>query len=486
MGSFLSGCSDKSSIDDSLLKKSLRDGVITNDEWQSLVQAAQKDAQFMDNDNFSYDKLKRFLEEYALTELKGIDTVKFDSSINFTLGSLDLVTDSISVKLYIERSGSMVPYDSKQSKGEFKKSLVTLLNNLPMKTNECGESLYIVNNAVYPYGKNLRDFIKSKDIFEETKGIGDPRYTDFTCIFDSILSHTQSNELSILVSDMIFSTKDMGVINTEKILNEAESLTTAIFKDHENMDVAIIKMIADFDGQYYPYNSPSKGVHYNGNRPYYIMMVAQPNVMHNVFLNEEFKDFRNFKGLPGYKDFYLFSTSGSSPDYSILLNSKYNRGRFRASKGQSSEIHSIENFKSDRDGNNVIAVGVDLSKVISPENFKTDINNYIVKSSSGFKLKEINKVTPNDERSLHNVPSATHIFILESDDVQNDNICISLLNKLPNWILETNSTDDSDISKGNFEQQTFAFGNMMEGIHKAFFSSTTTPTIFTMSLKLKK
>lgn len=188
----------------------------------------------------------------------------------------------IKVKFYLERSGSMTPFDAKSTKGDFKSAISMLLNNIP-GNNDPSNLLYVVNDAVYSYDRTYKDFIQSKNIFADTKSLGDPRYTDFTCIFDSILSRTNDNELSILVSDLIYSTKDMIGVTGQKVLNEANLLTRSVFKGHTDKMVLVIKMNGDYDGPYYTFQSPNKGLMYKGERPYYFVFVAKPKVMQRIF-----------------------------------------------------------------------------------------------------------------------------------------------------------------------------------------------------------
>ena len=102
-----------------------------------------------------------------------------------------------------------------------------LLNNLPGKDNR----LFVVNDGVHPYPKGIDEFVRSVNIFESTKGIGDASYTDFGRIFRELLENTSDDELSVLVTDMIYSTREMAGVNPMKIFADAQGMTQAVFKD---------------------------------------------------------------------------------------------------------------------------------------------------------------------------------------------------------------------------------------------------------------
>lgn len=283
----------------------------------------------------------------------------------------------------------MIPYDSPRTKGDFKAGISHLLNSIPSQEEE--HILYVVNNSVYPYNHTYKEFLQSKDIFKDTRNIGDPRYTDFTCIFDSILSHTATNELSILASDLIYSTKEMTNVNPQKIRNEAQAMTTNVFKNHTDKDVLIIKLMADYEGNYYPYNSPNKGVHYEGERPYYLTLISESEVMRRIFSDKAYKEFSDIEHLKGFENYYCFSRYQHAPYYSVLLSDKHNKGRFGAVKGSGTTIHAIEDTTPDREGEVAITLAVDLNSIIADEDFKENKDNYEISSLAGFEIKEIEK-----------------------------------------------------------------------------------------------
>ena len=80
-----------------------------------------------------------------------------------------------------------------------------------MLTRFPGDSkeVFIVNDGVYPYTGSLNSFVQDKDIFSSTKGVGDPSYTDFAKIFDFALTDTVPERITVLVTDMIYSPRDI-------------------------------------------------------------------------------------------------------------------------------------------------------------------------------------------------------------------------------------------------------------------------------------
>lgn len=481
-------CSCSHSNLERIVKNAVKDENISLEEWESITQAAQEENVCCSEGQVNIADLKSYVLDVAHTKMRGIEDVTFPTVQMNTFMNADSSKEPIKFKFFLERSGSMIPYDSPRTKGDFKSAISRLLNSIPDRNSD-NNLMYVVNNSVYPYQQTYKDFLRSKDIFNDTKGLGDPRYTDFTCIFDSILTRTQANELSILVSDLIYSTKDMTMVNPQKIKNEAQSMTTSIFKTHADKDVLVMKLHADYNGKYYPYNSPNKGVHYAGNRPFYIMLTANPEVMHRIFFDDAYKEFSDMSRLEGFEDYYCFSRTSATPYYSVLLSDKRNKGRFSAVRGSGITIHSVEDFKADRDGKVSITLAVDLSGVITDDDYKEDKDNYEISSLSDFEIDEIEEIEPEDRTQTleHYAPNATHLIVLSTDkEIKNETLSLRLKDKLPEWVEESTSEDDTDVTSKDFSETTFAFSYLMQGIYEAFHPSTETPVFFELKLIINK
>ena len=398
----------------------------------------------------------------------------------------DNKSQPVRFKFFLERSGSMTPFDATTTNGDFKSTITSFLNSIPDGKTGSENLLFIVNDAVYPFDKSYKEFIQSKNIFADTKNVGDPRYTDFTCIFDSILAKTGKNEVAVLVSDLIYSTPNMAQVNCTKILNEAKSLTRSVFKGKTSKDVLIVKMLGDYDGPYYSYNSPNKGQGYKGTRPYYFVIVAAPDVMQRLFNDPKYKECMAFAERQGYEDLYCFSNE-KKVDYSVLLSNKRNEGRIGAVRGQNL-IHEVENIEADRNGTVTMTVAADLSGIIVPDKALLDPKNYEITSLSGFKIKNIEKIKDNErDEKLRAIPSATHFIMLTiQKKIVYETLKLRFKNDLPAWVEKTNTDDDTNLNTANFSETTYAFKYMMDGIHEAYYGTVEDPSYFQIELKINK
>ena len=152
----------------------------------------------------------------------------------------------------------------------------------------------IVNDGVYAYNSPVAEFVKDKNIYASTADIGDARYTDFLQIFNTILSRGASDEVSVLVSDMIYSPRDTRNVSSEKIFNEVNSLATGVFRQYPGKSVIVTKVRGSYHGMYYPYNGAA--YRYDGMRPFYVVMIADSGVIDRMCADGSFGRFLEVTG----------------------------------------------------------------------------------------------------------------------------------------------------------------------------------------------
>ena len=284
----------------------------------------------------------------------------------------------------------------------------------------------------------------------------------------------------------------MQNVNPERILNEAQALTTSTFKGHQDKDVVILKFLSDYIGNYYSYNNPHKGQNYNGKRPFYMMLVADHPTIKTIFKQDLYKDFRNFSHLKGFENYYCFTKSDGNPYYSFLLSDTHNVGRYtsaRTSANSSRCIHDIDRLEPDRDGYTSLTMAINLGDIITDQQYLLNPANYEIQSQANYRVSLVEPITDaNRSQDIKNfAPQATHILVIStSDKIINEKVTIRLKNHLPNWIYESNADVDTDITSESFSSTTFAFKYLMQGIYESFFSMTEEPDFFKLQFSITK
>lgn len=461
----LAGCgkNSKKELNHMLLEMADADQTIDANDWATLE--AYFDGQkanfrdFYKDGQLDVEEVKEYVNDF-------FGSRRPPKEIQFAVGKT-----ALNVNFYLERSGSMVPYDASNGDGLFKAAIVKMLNNLP--GDNADHHIYVVNSEINEYPKGFQKFINDSNIFEATKGIGDASSTDFGAIFEQLLNKTGQDELSILVTDMIYSTKNMVGVNPQKVFAEAQGMTNAVFKSQvKDKGMLIVKMNSSYSGPYYPYNSTG-GQSYTGRRPYYIVIVGTNQNIARLTRDANYASFCKFADMKGYENMYLFETDDVyKPYYSLLLESDVIRGRFRACHGQGDQIKDIENLEVDRNSGDLrLALAVDLGGMLIDEQYLTDVNNYKVEADDKLVIKEIRKieqkdVTPAERKHLG---KATHIFVLESEGIKHSqDVEIKLMNRLPDWVADSSSDDDTNVGGAGFANTTFGLKYLLQGIYDSY------------------
>ena len=388
--------------------------------------------------------------------------------IKVALTGKETIIGAIIPKLYLESSGSMFFYDKPSGRGQFKTVMTSLLNNFDV-ISPAANKIYIVNDKVYPIQKTFKSLVESNNIFNDTRGIGNSTFTDFDLIFRTILKDIHEGEISIMFSDLIYSTPNMRGKIDEKILIEAQQLTENIFHHYsQNYSVLILKFNGDYIGNYYPHNA-KVFMYKKTTRPYYVSIFAKNATMKLFLEDEKYKVLRNWKNYTGFENFHLFSNNiiFFKPFYTILLHDRENKGNLEQDDDEivskSKVVKTLQNVRVDSDSKKLtINVLVDLSKLYLPNEIKENIKNYEIECTQPFVL---DKITPIKHTN------GTHKFTLSSSRNVGGKRELYLKFKRnfpPKWIEESNTIHDQSDKIPNFEHTTYGIKNMLGGIDKAY------------------
>lgn len=380
---------------------------------------------------------------------------------------------TLSLTVYFERSGSMVPYDTPDGGGQLKKAVNDLLNNFPDN-----KEIKIVNNDIYPYSGTIDEFLKDRNIYATTKDVGNASYTDFQLIFDKILDSQKPGNVSVLVSDMIYSPADTKNVSAEKIFNEENSVATAIFKKYKNKAVIVQQFFGDYHGKYYPYNGTP--VQYNGKRPFYLIIIADAATLNYIAAHPEYNHILNPDDM---RNSYRFNQAQSELKYKVIADWKDNAGRFREARDGSGTLTKCEGDRVT--GKLCFSIAVNLKSLQKNDEFLTNPDNYNVGSQSNFTIavKPISQgdITSNNRTWLE---GNTHIITFAGKmDTRKDEITVALRNDYPMWISQASALDDTNIDDVMFPVQTFGLDFFMRGIYNAFNTGNDKYVAFKINLE---
>ena len=384
------------------------------------------------------------------------------------------------LKLYLEASGSMFPYDAPGSAGTFKRTLNDVLTEFDA-TNPGQGKLFVVNTEVNDLGLSLPQFFKEKNIFTIAKTKGKTTSTDFERIFTDILQNTAGDDLSILVSDLIYSDPSLAGMSAQKTLDAATSLLTTVFNPYASThSMLVIKLKADFNGTYYSWNNAKKK--YTGERPYYLCLIGRNETMQRLYQDQTYRTIRQFDQLPGYEESWFFGrdTKSTTPVYSILVTDPARKGRFKRAddevRSHAKAVHALTDVQPDvADKSLTIPVAVDLSALRLPASLLTDASQYVVDGKDNFRVSAV--------QPYAGANGTTHKLLLTTKKpARGERTATIRLRRQfpPRWIANTNTTNDAAPD----DNSTFGIQNLLQGVERAYNPNNQTE-YFTLTINLE-
>lgn len=401
--------------------------------------------------------------------------------------------------VFLENSGSMYGYMSGNT--EFKRSLLDLITRF----NGRGDVFtpYFINRVIKGLdGKEAevraRNTQKIAEKINQFKSylnnsgklyqLGGGGSTDLVNVINTVFDTVKNREITgLLVSDYIYSLKGNKKMADE--LAEQKYITKAIFQEARNVGVAtlVIKMSSAFKGNYYYHDAPNQGVPYEGNRPYYIFIFGQHEVLQNFP-----KDYRIQEGLDGYVDHFMLSDREEYNKAFTVLKTTQKVGRFRP-QPRSGVVHTaLDKVRpSQRNGESELSfsVAVDLSGLPVPASYLLDANNYgVIQDGSDFIIKDILPIDAadgNDERQIKDKPY-THILVVSgSDIVQSEaKLILALTRQIPNWVASSSTDNDRKDSQDELSNRTFGLNYLIEGVWEGYYGEATDQYYATWTVNL--
>jgi len=375
------------------------------------------------------------------------------------------------IQIFIENSGSMNGYVNGHT--EFEGAIRDMRVLLKFHYDEDKIKLFCINNQIH----DVTGFANNIQICP-CCGVGNTQSTNLNQIFEMILNTTDNNTISILFSDCIYSIHGS---NTAGLLQDEKSLTKDAFltkwkKDQVPLATTIVKMKSQFDGRYYPYTGDKNAYRIKGERPYYICIIANQELLGDFNKNIELRADR----VEGFENKYTLLSEKSKDLYYTVLQSTLNRGRFKPDrlKSKTNYIHGITDIALKSTGGGCsrgqaqplqFAVAVDYSKVQAESDYLSNPTNYEV-TTGNFTIKEVLPISEvilqaNDKNRIAK-DNPTHVVVLEAKTNLVSNVSFVLKKQMPEWI--TASTTEDDTSQERTAGKTFGLIYWVRGIAEAY------------------
>lgn len=372
------------------------------------------------------------------------------------------------VNFFMETSASMAGYFNGST--EFVKDIPNLLVDIEGKETfgKGPLKLYYVADSLTPYTGSTQDFIREIS----TTKVANEKSSEMHRILEMIASKTDSNDISLFVSDCILSYPDNVIktnseINKQKAPGELKALVKSTFLKlkRDNISASLYGFNSAFFGNYYTYQNAKLKLD-GQERPYYLWVIGNKELVSKF--NKKLADLNNFKPVLDL-NFGLFDET--IDDFETFFT--YEReGEWKV------DDKGIADLKASKKKPSAFAIAVDLSALPSSISTPDYLNQHLKTSSENldFKIKNILLTKDLDKSNLkprekEYLEDNTHVIVIEVSDIYKDNAKIDL--KLPlvydNGYKALSTMDDRELD--SIPGKTFAFEHLIDGVREAYENS---------------
>jgi hypothetical protein len=365
------------------------------------------------------------------------------------------------IHFYMETSASMGGYFNRDA--EFK----TIVSDLTVKLSKIKPvDIWFVADSATRYPKDVESF--SADIATTKPAI--QKSSELHKILGQIAAKTDSNAVSVFVSDCILSFSNADVkANPEVNKTDAYSLKNKIFstftelrKRGQAVDIYAFK--SKFYGTYYDYQNVK--IKINGSpRPFYIWVIGHKDLL---------KDFNSrLSGISTFKpeQSLQFGLLDQPVSKAQLLTQVEKNGSWIKGENET-EITDLEIPQND---SLKFCTALNLDSLPAyVQNSKYLQDNLQIKTNGCLATVVAKEKSAIDKSKLRGgrqpeiFANATHflVFSVASMDLKNASIQVVLPKKYDTWYQNWSTMDDK--GKNAFEQKTFAFEYLANGIMEAY------------------
>ena len=366
------------------------------------------------------------------------------------------------VNVYLETSGSMNGYVD-NGKTQFQQVVFDFLSNI--RNSGLPSELNYITDRVTPKGNDVNQFINSLTSKGLLMAAGSRGTTDIAALITEILKNTDGSNMSIFISDCIFSPG--SVANPEAYLeNQKIAIRNAVndyIASNHFVSCSVYQVYSQFKGRYFDYKNHPTNI--DMQRPFYIWVFGSP--AHIATIKTKVPD-ANFMGAPVVNTWTImsgdFSMFEGLDSYGLLQPSPTNGDyRWKSKK-------EVSNIKKTQDGF-LFSFGVDmrLPVILYGKEYATDGRNY---------RHIINKETNEEfygtfrEDLVKASPYTYDITVISEKPIGKGDFTIVFDGMVPDWVAESTDTDDSVLTAAN-SLKTYGFSYMCEGIYAGFHANNT-------------
>lgn len=361
--------------------------------------------------------------------------------------------------LYIENSGSMEGYLNGSTK--FKNTISDIIAKVHANQLQDSISLNFVSDKVCTANINalpadIKYFLTNLNK-ERKINKCDAKISDLPNVINTVLLSGRE-DVNILVSDCILSL-DNKQNNTNAAKNTLLMLITNELQK-SSFSTIILKYNSEFDGLFFP-GANNSTVKLSGpiQRPYYLLIFGKSSHLNDLLKKLDFASFEGFEN-----SHYVFIPQNITPSAKIIRSPRIGEAEVET-PASSLTLNNIKTgSRQGQEGVFMYSVAVDLSFLRYDRDFLLNPANYQI--TKGF---EIASVKLNDDPTNSSLNGFTHVFSITTRDLKpRQEVELKLNPKLPAWVSESTTSNDTNPYDSTQKHQTFGFESLIKGITEAY------------------
>lgn len=391
------------------------------------------------------------IKEFLLLIITSSILFNCNSHKNYIKPAVQKELPSPNFKFYLDNSMSM---DGFLDGGSDFRALISnlLVNFKDLDSSRSEPQLFYINTSAQRVSRTSTEFFRS---FPDYKS-GERGNSKLDDIFKIILNGIDSNTVSALVTDGIYSMDATNTNNVKNNLVTAQAATNDILRAVKNsksyISICVVKASSTFNGTYY---SEEGGKDFNKsitnkNRPYYLWLFGNTYYLDEILARIKTNQFSN-AGVDTSSIAWFTRNENDSIKSQISYTNKL--GEYKVEKES-----TLANAKKDKNGLLQFSVLVDFSDVRASDQYIKDTSNYYCEPP--YSIVKIDKDISN--------PNFTHLITISTKTVETGKLIISLKNKLPAWVLSSSTDHDSNINAPDQINKTFGLKYLLEAVQNTY------------------
>lgn len=370
------------------------------------------------------------------------------------------------INFFMETSGSMAGY--LKGNTDFRSYIPNLLVNVEGKIDSGKAALrnFYIDDSARQYSGTTQDFIKEIAVQSPAHG----KSSQMQKIFETVAQRTDSNDISLFVSDCILSYPDDVIrkdinINQTNAPGDLKSSITRTFLElkKKNIGASVYAFNSSFNGTYYDFQNNKITLNGDTKRPYFIWVLGNRDLL--IDFNRQLQEQNMLAPVIFSMDFGLFTKPVDA--YSVLFS--YERqGKWETDLREVTDIEASEKAKAR------FAVALDLSTLplyaqdtnYLRQRLKVSGENVVAQLAS---VKEIRNIDRNEFKSNEKnvIQHYTHIGVLQIPEARKSGTATLTLPLNYDTLYKSMSIMD-DRNKSAIAGKTFALEHLIDGVRAAY------------------